>query len=176
MKTRTFYATLLGAWLVLLSAPAAATTATLPSVVLVDAWDRADPLESRRGKPTLIVYEDKESVQQNAGLKAELATLARNGEYKKRVALVAVADVSGYDYWPARGFVRSAIREETHKQGTLIFCDWNGGVRNALGFTKGRSNVALFGRDGRILFSGSGALDDQQRKTLIDLLRREVES
>ena len=71
-----------------------------------------------RGKPVLIVYEDKSSTAQNKALKDELAQIAKGDRYRSSVALAAVADVSAYDFWPARGFVRDAIREESRKQKT----------------------------------------------------------
>jgi len=154
----------------------AAPVATLPaSVGLVDAWDRADDIGRYRGMPTLLVYEDKDSSQTNMTLKRELAELAKGDRYKKSISLIAMADVSAYNYWPARGFVKDAIKKESVTQKTLIFCDWNGSVRNSLGLQARASNIVLYGRDGAILFSHAGALSAAQRAELIGLLRRQVE-
>jgi hypothetical protein len=149
--------------------------AASPEVSLTDAWDRTISLSRLRGMPMLVVYEDRGSTTMNAELKAQLSQIARGDRYKQSVALVAVADVTGYDFWPVRGFVKSAIRAESRKQGTLIYCDWDGHVLRALDLDKGTSNVVLFGRDGKVAFSGSGPLPDARRDELIGLLRREVE-
>ena len=143
-------------------------------VRLQDSWDRTQTFTRVRGLPTLLLYEDKDSTSENAPLKTELARLARSDMYKRSVALVAIADVSGYDYWPVRGFVRDAIQDESHKQGTVIFCDWDGGVRNALGLDKHTSNVVLYGRDGTVLFAASGPLGDTRRAELLDILRTQI--
>ena len=154
----------------------AAPAPTLPSSVrLVDAWDRSDDIARYRGMPTLLVYEDKDSAQTNILLKRELAELGKGDRYKKSISLIAVADVSSYDYWPARGFVKDAIQKESTAQGTLIFCDWTGSVRNALGLKPSASNFVLYGRDGAILFSHTGAMAPERRAELIALLRRQVD-
>ena len=142
-----------------------------PDVSFVDAWDRALVLPKTSGKPVLLVYEDKDSANQNAALKNELSALARGDAYKHRVVLLAVADVSGYDYWPARGFVRDAIRSESVKLGTPIYCDWNGQVRDTLALEAKRSNVVFYGKDGRVLFSHAGTLPDAKRKELVKLMK-----
>lgn len=176
MKTKPLVAAF--ATLVLTAGSAAALPSVgspRPSVSIRDGWDRETTLERYRGVVTLVVYEDKGSAEVNQALKEELSRLAKGDRYKRRVALFAVADVTGYDYWPVRGFVKDAIQSESHKQGTLIYCDWDGRFRGALGLHKGNSNVVLIGKDDRILFAEAGALSAARRRELIDLLRREVE-
>ena len=145
-----------------------------PDVRLDDAWDRSLTLGRYRGMPTLVVYEDKDSAEENKVLKAELSELAKGDRYKKKIALVAVADVSSYDYWPVRGFVKDAIQAESHKQGTIIYCDWKGAVRRSLDLQKGVSNVVLYGKSDEVLFSHAGPMDKARRAELIGLLRREA--
>jgi len=106
---------------------------------------------------------------------AILARLAAGDRYRGAVALVAVADVAGYDYWPVRGFVKDAIRKESVKQGTSIYCDWDGHVRRGLELDAGTSNVVLYGKDGSVIFADKGALSAARRGALLDLLRRQVE-
>jgi hypothetical protein len=145
-----------------------------PNGRVEDADGRKLEVSSLKGKPVLIVYEDKDSSAQNQPLKDDLSKLATGDKYKARIALAAVADVSGYDWWPAKGFVKDAIREESKKQKTTIYCDWDGSFRKAFGIKKGVSNVILIGRDGRVLFAGSGALAADDRKRLINLLGDQV--
>jgi hypothetical protein len=91
------------------------------------------------------------------------------------VALIAVADVTAYDYWPVRGFVKSAIHAQSTKLGVDIFCDWDGHVREGLGLRRGTSNVVLYGRNGHVLFAASGELGAEDRAKVVSALRREVE-
>jgi hypothetical protein len=121
-----------------------------------------------------VLYEDKASATQNAAFKEELGKLAADGRYRAAVELVPVADVSGYDFWPVRGFVASAIRDESRRWGATIYCDWSGRFRSAFDLHRGVSNVLLIGRDGSILFAKEGALDAAERGRLLAMLRGEV--
>lgn len=149
--------------------------AGLPAAHVVDAADNRFDLQSVRGKPILVVYEDKDSAQVNDAFKTELSRLAKSGKYKTAVALVPVADVRSYDYWPVRGFVKDAIQSESKKQGTRIYCDWSGDFSRALSLQTGTSNIVLFGRNGRVLFAKAGRLSTAEIQQLIGLLRNEVE-
>ena len=172
-------AALAGALTLLLLASLAAALplvgAPRPEVQLTDAWDRSVHLSTYRGMPVLVVYEDRGSARENEALKSELSVLARGDRYRTLVALVAVADVTGYDYWPIRGFVRSAIRSESAKQGTVIYCDWDGHVRSALGLERGTSNVVLYGRDGAVLYAHAGAMSVDDRRAFLALLKAQVD-
>jgi hypothetical protein len=145
-----------------------------PEVELTDAWERSIRLSTYRGMPVLVVYEDKGSSEQNAALKRELAVLAKGDKYRRLIALVAVADVTGYDYWPIRGFVKGAIRGESEKQSTVIYCDWDGHVRHALGLERGQSNVVLYGSDGAVLYAHAGPMSAEERRGFVELLRAQV--
>lgn len=149
--------------------------APAPDASLEDADGRVRELRAFRGKPILIVYEDRDSAKQNDLLKKELAGLAQGDRYQSRVALVAVADVSAWDFWPAKGFVKDAIRDESKKQGTTIYCDWTGAFRRAYQLRRGVSSVLLVGKDGRVLFASEGPIAADQRRRLIGLLRAQVE-
>ena len=140
-----------------------------------DAEDQTLDLRAINGKPILVLYEDKDSAKLNEALKADLSRLAKGDRYRKAVALVPVADVQSFDFWPVRGFVKDAIRSESKKHGATIYCDWDGNFQRAAGFKRGTSSVLLIGRDARVLFSHEGALSARQREQLIALLRSEVE-
>lgn len=148
--------------------------AAVPAARAVDTEDRAFDLRSVQGRPILVVYEDKDSAHVNDAFKAELARLARDGTYRSAIALVPVADVRHYDYWPVRGFVKDAIRDESKRQGTGIYCDWSGDFSRALSLPTGTSSVVLFGRSGRALFAKSGRLSASEIHEVVGLLRAEV--
>ncbi len=126
------------------------------------------------GRPLLVVYEDKESGETNRAFKDELSKLAKGGTWVKRITLAAVADVQSYDFWPARGFVKSSIRDEEKKSGTPIYCDWSGAFRQAFQLRAGTSTILLYGRDGKLLLASEGALTEAQRAELVLTLRREA--
>jgi hypothetical protein len=145
-----------------------------PNARVEDADGKVLQMQSLKGKPILIMYEDKDSSAQNQTFKDDLSKLASGDKYKKAIALAAIADVSSYDWWPAKGFVKDAIREESKKQKTTIYCDWNGTFRKAYGIKKGVSNVILVGRDGKVLFAAAGVLGSDARKRLVSLLGEQV--
>ncbi len=148
--------------------------ASAPNARVEDADGKVLQLQTLKGKPILILYEDRDSAKQNQTLKDDLSKLAAGDKYKTAVALAAIADVSSYDWWPAKGFVKDAIREESKKQKTTIYCDWNGGFRKAYGIKRGVSNVILVGRDGTVLFAAEGAIGADARKRLVSLLGQQV--
>lgn len=142
---------------------------------LEDADGHGVEIASFKGKPILIVYEDRDSAKQNDTLKKELARLAKGDKYKSAVALAAVANVAAFNFWPVKGFVKDAIRKESKKQGTTIFCDWTGGFRKAFKLRDNASSVVLIGKDGNVLFAADGSISPDARAKLIQLLRQEVE-
>jgi Bacterial protein of unknown function (YtfJ_HI0045) len=141
-----------------------------PNVVLKDAWDRTYDLANVGARPLLLVYEDKESSSQNQAFKDELAKMAK-GQHIDRIVLAAVADVDGYDYWPARGFVKDAIRSQSVAMGTSIFCDWSGSLRARLGLRRSQSTVILYDASGRVVFAHEGTMNAETRARAIALLR-----
>lgn len=145
------------------------------SARLEDADGHGLDIASFKGKPILIVYEDRDSAKQNDALKKELARLAKGDKYKSAVALAAVANVAAFNFWPVKGFVKDAIRAESKKQGTTIFCDWTGGFRKAFKLRDNASSVVLIGKEGNVLFAADGSISADARARLVQLLRQEVE-
>ncbi len=127
-----------------------------------------------KGRALVIVYEDKDSATLNAAVKRDLAALMKDDTTRAAVVVAAVADVSEYDSWPAKGFVKDAIREEEKKSGTTIWCDWDASFRKALALGKGTSNVVVIGRDGKVKFAVQGALSKEQRGDLATIVKREA--
>lgn len=142
-----------------------------------DANDRVFALASAAGNPLLVVYEDRDSTRLNASLKAELERLAHaDARYRHGMVTAAVADVRGYDYWPVKGFVKDAVRDESKKRGTPIYIDWDGKFGNALSLQRGTSNVLFYGRDGRLRFAKSGILSAAEIERLVSLIRVELDA
>lgn len=177
-RSRGWWGALVLALALTLTGPAGAVaplTRAPPPIEVVDGWDRKRDLRAHLGSPIVLVYEDKDSSRLNQPFKNELARLlSANEGLRRRVAMFPIADVDGYDYWPARGFVKKAIREESVSQRTTIYCDWTGRVRAALGLQKNTSNVVLFGRDGGVRFAHAGVMSEEQRRRFLDLLRAEA--
>ena len=146
-----------------------------PAIKLVDGWDRVNDL-SLGSRPLLVVYEDKDSSKQNQKLKDDLAALEKSIHYRKWVEHIVVADVSAYDYWPARDIAKGELQKWTKKIGFVIYSDFTGSVRTSLGFEKGKSNVVLYSRDSKVLFSKAGTVPELDRHRLVDLVSNLVTS
>lgn len=149
--------------------------APAPEAKVEDPDGKPLSMSALRGRPTLVLYEDRGSARQNAALKRELAALARDPRYRRVFALAAVADVSAYDDWPLRGIAEGFIRKRSREAGLTIYCDWDGSFRRAFGIRRGASNVLLIGADGRVLFAAAGALGTAQMEALRRLVKAEVE-
>jgi hypothetical protein len=164
------------ALLLLVTGPGAralpAPGANAPNATVADADGRIVALGALRGRPVLVFYESKDSLPQNRPLVDELAQRRARGEepYRSKLAVVPVADVTSYDYWPIRGFVKSAIRRHARAANIDIFCDFSGDFGRALGVARGQSNVMLLGPDGTVMFSAQGPLDAERRGKLLELL------
>lgn len=124
------------------------------------------------GKVALIFYEDKDSAKDNKALKDAITQQGKTVGHKDNAVIFAVADVSAYDYWPARGFVKDAIREEEKKTGTSIYLDWNGSFGKAFGFQTGSSNLVLLGPDNKVKLAHVGIVPPALRATILGELRK----
>ena len=157
-------------------ARAAAVAALALSTVTGSAWAaprageavaaaRAESLDGKafdtrsvKGQTVLVFYEDKDTANQNAAFKNELGRLRKATGFKPGVRVVAVADVSSYDFWPAKGLVQDAIKKQQKASGVTIFLDWSGKFGTALKARKGVSNVVLIGPDGNVMVSHEGVV------------------
>jgi hypothetical protein len=141
-----------------------------------DADGHGFELKTLKGKPFVIVYDDKASAPTSDAFRRDLLKLAKSAPYRSALGVVLVGDVSPYDYWPAKGIVKDAVREETRKQGTTIYCDWTTGLRTAYRFRSGVSNVVVVGGDGRVAFASEGVPTGAGQKRFYEALRGQVES
>jgi hypothetical protein len=127
-------------------------------------------LWSYAGRVLLMMYEDRDSQGLNAALKEEVRQRMAAERLSGLLVVVPVADVSRYDYWPARSVVRKAVVEQARKLGAEILLDWKGQVRRRYGFRSPGSNVALIGHDGQLLFHQTTTLADPDRRRFHELL------
>ncbi|HEY0712349.1 MAG TPA: hypothetical protein VGF45_06730 [Polyangia bacterium] len=116
------------------------------------------------GRVVLLMYEDRDSGELNAALKAEVKRRMENEPAARTLVVLPVADVRKYNYFPARGIVRRAVVERAETLGTDILLDWTGDIARAYGFVAPGSNVVLIGRDGVHLYQRTSPLDATERR------------
>lgn len=148
--------------------------AHVPHAVAEDPDGMSIDLAWLRGRPTLVLYEDKDTSSWNQDLRDQLARLAQRDPRSRVVAVVPVVDVGAYDFWPARGFARGAVRQEAERSGMTLYCDWGGGFRQALSLRRGTSSTILLDRAGKVIFAREGKLSPDDARTLVRLLLEQV--
>ncbi len=144
-------------------APAAPAAPRAPGFSLEGTSGRTRRLGDYAGRVVILMYEDRDSNQQNDALKQELSRRARAQDLSSTVAVVPVANLSGYDFWPARGYARDAVVDIARQQGIEILIDWSGAMASAYRFRPSTSYVMVLSRDGRVMYRHAGPMSAQHR-------------
>jgi hypothetical protein len=131
--------------------------------------DKELTLTMIKGKVTAIFYENKDLVDANKKLKDELNKLyyEQTDALKNLLVRLPVIDCSDA-VWPFRGIWKRKLREHSKKEGTAIYCDWNGKMSSDY---KMQADVS-----GRIRFFASGDVTAEEInnvKELLNVLTRE---
>lgn len=155
-----------------MTVPRVALGALPASVTLESTGGPVRRLSDFAGKVVVLIYEDRESAQQNAALKRELAERAQRADRSRNVVLLPVADLHAYDFWPAHGFARKAVVDAAAKAGIEILMDWEGSTARALKLHPKQSQVLVFDAAGSELFRSSGTLSDAERSRFFAVLER----
>jgi hypothetical protein len=77
-------------------------------------------------KPTVLFYEDRDSTKLNQHVKDALFARGKERGLLESVNVVAVANVAKYDWFPARNFVLTAVREAEAQAHVPVYCDFKG--------------------------------------------------
>ena len=139
-----------------------------------DADDHGLELKSLKGKPFVIVYDDRASAPTSESFRKELLKVTKSAPYRS-VSVILTANVGPYNYWPVKGVVKDAVRDASKKQGTTVYCDWTGDLRSAYHFKDGLSNVVVVGKDGHVAFASEGVPSGADQKRFFEALRVQVE-
>jgi hypothetical protein len=147
-----------------------------PDFALEGTSGQTRRLRDYRGRVVILIYEDRDSNQQNNDLKRELAERARAENLTRDVAVVPVANLSSYSFWPASGFARDAVVDIARQQGMEILIDWSNSMSGAYRFRPSTSYVMVLGRDGRVLFRHAGALPLRARMRFFSVIGEAIAS
>jgi hypothetical protein len=133
---------------------------------LVDDTGAVHPLPEA-GAPLLLVYEDQDGGKQNQAMKALIA--AWHGPLPNRAKLTVwpVADLSKWNWWPARGKALASVQKSAAEGKTRILIDWTGVLHKApWGLSRGKNSIVLLGPDGKVRFASEGETTAAQRAAL----------
>jgi hypothetical protein len=143
---------------------------------LVDSRDVPVRLSIYRGRPLILFYEDRASADQNAGLKRALRERPEARRFGGTATVLGVADVAAYDFWPARDFVVSAIRDVERRDKVQVLLDWKKALREPpWNLPEKTSSVVLLDAQGHWVHAWSGAVEGLEEDHFFEVLVRLVE-
>jgi hypothetical protein len=132
-----------------------------------------DPIElgTFRGKPVIFFYEDRYSTDLNKQVKDELFARGRELGVLDRARIVAVANLSPYNWFPARNFALAAVRDAEKKFGVQVLVDFTASLGEVpWSLPTKTSSILVFDAEGNRLWKKSGRLSDEERAELFGLL------
>lgn len=124
------------------------------------------------GRPTVVFYEDKDATAQNQALKDELFKRGKDAGLLDAVSVIAVANVKGFDWFPAKNFVIGAVKDAEKTSGIPVYLDWRGALMSApWSLSEKGSTVLVIDASGeQVLFSKMGPLSPEEITRVFDLL------
>lgn len=147
-----------------------AAGSTLGDFTLYDADDNPYAFSTLcAGRAALIVFEDKDAGSQNRDFKDRFGALQPT--LGDQVVLLPVADVSKYNYFPAKRFVKRALRAAGKQDGITVYADWSGDGLTTLRPRSKLSNLVLIDQDRKVLWASSGPLTKPQEDELLELVK-----
>ncbi len=139
---------------------------------LVSSSGAATRLLTQFGMPTVLFYEDRYSTLLNQRTKEELFARGKRDGLLRAARVVAVANLEGYDWFPARNFALAAVRDAEKKAGVPVLVDWSGALSAPpWNLPAKTSSVLLFDAAGRVVFERSGQLSEHDQAALFQNLR-----
>lgn len=139
---------------------------------LTNSKGKATRLSNFWGKPVILFYEDAESVKVNQAAKEELKRLSDKYHLRDVVDLIAVANLEGLNWEPARLFALAAVRAEEAKARVPVLVDLTGELRKAPWNLSARaSTLLIISPSGELLFEASGKIDGERMDALLKILR-----
>ena len=132
-------------------------------------------LSSLRGRPTVMFYEDRDSTALNQPLKDELFKRGRDEGLLQKVTVIAIANVKGYDWFPARNFVVAAVKDTEKKVGVPVYLDWSGTLTaTPWNLPPATASVLVLDREGRVALLLTGKLKPAGRDQVFSALKAEL--
>jgi hypothetical protein len=147
------------------SAPGEPSAAPLFDAQILDLDDKPVSLRAMQGRVVIVLHQDRYSSDQNQGFKDRLGELVLR--HPQQLQLVALADAGGYNFWPARRYVKDALRPLRELGGALVACDWKGAVQKSYRIPARQSAVFVVGKDGALQVLKKGVLGTSEAAALL---------
>lgn len=131
---------------------------------------RLKSLLEKEGTVLVVLHQDRTSSDQSPEFKAQLGKLTESPTGRQRLRLVALADVGGYDFWPARRYVKDALRPVRDEGGALVLADWQGTVRKRYRIAPGQSVIFVVSPSGELRSLKRGMLGKDDAAQVLQLI------
>lgn len=131
---------------------------------------RLKSLLEKEGMFLVVLHQDRKSSDQNQEFKDQLGKLAESPAGRAKMRLVALADAGGYDFWPARGYVKDALRPLRDAGFALVLADWQGAVRKKYGIPAGQSALFVVTAGGELRAFMSGVIGKEEARQLLQMI------
>jgi hypothetical protein len=129
-------------------------------------------LKSFFGKPVILVYESPDSAKVNEAAKLELKRLSDLYHLRNVVDVVAVVNLEGIDWWPARPIVLGVVRGEEKKHQLPVLVDMHGALRKApWNLNPKTSTMMVISPEGELLYREAGKVQGQRMEDLKSTLK-----
>lgn len=162
-------------WVVVGAAVAAVTAhAQAPLEATVETSSgKPQRLTALWGKPTVLFYEDRDSTKLNQHVKDALFKAGQEKGLLGAVGVVAVANVAGFDWFPARHFVLDAVRAIEKDVRIPVLLDFRGAMAKApWGLSATSSTVLVVDPSGVQRLKFEGRLSDADVARLFEALEK----
>jgi predicted transcriptional regulator len=125
-----------------------------------------------KGKVIIIFYETKDVVGENRKLKDELNKFydEQSDAIKELIVKLPIINCSSA-FWPFTGIWKSKLRENSKKEGIMIYGDWDGKMKSDYKTKDKESNVD---KKGIIKYFASGKVEDKEIDKIKELLKKLV--
>lgn len=134
-------------------------------------------LSEQLGLPTVLFYEDRGSAALNQETKDELFARGKERGLLTAARVVAVANLQGYNWFPARDLALAGVRDAEKTAGIPILVDWSGTLSAPPWSLPSRtSSILVLDPSGRVVFERSGRLSKADRAELFEVLGRLIVS
>lgn len=144
--------------------------APLMNAQILDLDDKPVSLRAMQGRVVIVLHQDRYSSEQNQVFKDRLGELVLR--YPQKLQLVALAEAGGYNFWPARRYVKDALRPLRELGGALVACDWKGAVQKSYRIPARQSAVFVVGKDGTLQALKKGVLGEAEAAALLSQIEK----
>lgn len=122
-----------------------------------------------RGRTVAAFYEPRDRLEDNLALKRALRALARE---VRGLDVLAVGEVSAFDFDPVRSIVRRVVRALGASNDLEILLDWKGTLSSPpFSLPKGACSVIVVDREGRVASRHVGVVPEREIPAVVQAVR-----